>query len=196
MWVAAKDRRSRGRGGPFCEDGGVGAADEQVALYDPAGQVVGAVPRWRMRRDGLWHAASSVLVRSSDGESVYVHRRTGTKDVYPGMHDCWAGGVVAAGEDPGTAARRELAEELGVRAPVEFLFRTTYDRDSVRYHAFLHESRWDGPIRHQPEEVAEGRWMPLAELRERLHDPEWPFVPDGRQFLLEWLSWRDSAGNG
>jgi hypothetical protein len=30
--------------------------------------------------------------------------------------------------------------------------------------------------------------MTLAELRARLDDPEWPFVPDGRQFAEEWFA--------
>ncbi|WP_307849980.1 MULTISPECIES: NUDIX domain-containing protein [unclassified Saccharopolyspora] len=169
----------------------MGAQDEQVAIYERSGRVAGAAPRWLMRRDGLWHAASSVLVLSPDRESVYVHRRTDDKDVHPGMHDCCAGGVVAAGEEPDSTAQRELAEELGIRdAPVRFLFRSVFDQGTVRYHAFLYEARWSGPIVHQPEEVADGWWMRIAELRARLADPAWPFVPDGRQFVEEWLSWR------
>lgn len=161
-------------------------------MYDASGRVVGAATRERMRREGLWHAAASVLVRSPDGRSVYVHRRTEDKDVYPGVHDCWAGGVVAAGEDPDDTAVRELAEELGVRgAPIRFLFRSVHEHGSIRFHGFLYEVRWDGPIVHQPEEVAEGWWMPLSELRSRLSDPTWPFVPDGRQFVQEWFTRHD-----
>ncbi|MDI2027277.1 NUDIX domain-containing protein [Saccharopolyspora sp. TS4A08] len=163
------------------------SGEEQVALYDAVGRVVGAVTRREMREGGLWHAATAVLLRSGDGERVYVHRRTDTKDVYPGLHDCTAGGVVAAGEDPFDGARRELAEELGVDAEPEFLFREVFEQGTVRYHGFVFQARWDGPVVHQPEEVAEGWWMPLAELRERLDDPNWPVVPDGRAFALRWL---------
>ncbi|RRO18407.1 NUDIX domain-containing protein [Saccharopolyspora rhizosphaerae] len=140
-----------------------------------------------MRERGLWHAAAVVFLLSGDGERVYVHRRTDTKDVYPGLHDCAAGGVVAAGEAPRDAARRELAEELGVRTAPEFLFRQVFEEDTVRYHGFVFQARWDGPVVHQPEEVAEGWWMPLPELRRRLDDPLWPFVPDGRAFARRWL---------
>ncbi|WP_246110058.1 NUDIX hydrolase [Saccharopolyspora dendranthemae] len=165
--------------------------EEQVALYDAAGRVVGRTSRREMREKGLWHAATAVLLISGDGERIYVHRRTDTKDVYPGMHDCAAGGVVGAGEDPFDAARRELAEELGVRTEPEFLFREDFVQGTVRYHGFLFQARWDGPVVHQPEEVAEGWWMPITELRRRLDDPDWPFVPDGRQFALRWLGSRE-----
>src|SRR3954464_15030145 len=89
------------------------ADDEEVALYDAAGDVVGSAPRSVMRARNLRHAASSIVVRDPSGR-VYVHRRTMTKDVYPGLLDLAAGGVVLAGEDPALGAVREVEEELGV----------------------------------------------------------------------------------
>lgn len=163
-------------------------SDELVARYDEAGTPIGAVTRARMRTEGLWHAATAVLVRSVDGGSVYVHRRTDTKDVFPGRYDCWAGGVVAAGETPEAGARRELAEELGVSdVTLQPLFGFRYVAPPIRYHCFTFEVRWDGPITHQPSEVAWGGWMTLDELRTRLADPSWPFVPDGRVGIEEWF---------
>lgn len=158
-----------------------------MAIYDAAGRPVGTASRTRMRAEGLWHAATAVLVRSTDAASVFVHRRTDTKDVYPGLHDCWAGGVVAAHESPDEGARRELREELGVEASPTFVFRTVHRNAEVRFHAFVYEVFCDGPFTVQDEEVAEGWWMPLSRLCARLRDPSWPFVPDGRQFFDEWL---------
>lgn len=162
--------------------------DELVARYDERGAVVGSTSRRVMRAKGLWHAATAILVRSVDGERVYVHLRSADKDVYPAMHDCWAGGVVAAGETPEQGATRELAEELGISGvPLRPLFTYRYVDPPIRYHAFAYEVRWDGPIRHQPEEVVAGWWLPLAELRAKLADPDWPFVPDGRMGIEMWF---------
>ncbi|UJW30718.1 NUDIX domain-containing protein [Saccharothrix sp. AJ9571] len=162
--------------------------DELVAVYDESGAAVGAAPRSRVRAEGLWHAAGVVLLRSPDGANVYVHLRTDTKDVFPGMYDCWAGGLVAAGETPADCARRELAEELGVRgAPLRPLFVHVYDQPPMHCHNFAFEARWDGPIVHQPEEIVSGEWLELEELRSWAEDPESPLIPDGRLGVLEWF---------
>lgn len=159
-----------------------------MARYDADGRVVGNATRADVRARGLWHAAAVVLVRSGDGRSVYVHLRTPDKDVFPGAYDCWAGGVVAAGEDPAECAERELAEELGIRGvALEPLFTHVFDEPPVRCHNFAYEVRWDGEITHQPEEIVSGGWMSLAELRKWAEDPAGPLVPDGRLGVLEWF---------
>ncbi len=166
----------------------MGGSDELIDEYDETGRVVGTVSRARMRAGGLWHAATLVLVRSGDGERVYVHRRHPGKDVYPGLYDCWAGGVVGAGETPPVCAERELAEELGITGvPPRSLFTFRFEQPPVRYHAFAYEVSWDGPVTHQPSEIVAGAWLPLTELRIQLADPDGPFVPDGRAGMNLWF---------
>jgi hypothetical protein len=54
---------------------------------------------------------------------------------------------------------------------------------------------WDGPLRHQPEEVVWGGWVTLRELRDVLDDPGRPFAPDGRMGIERWLE-RMKIGDG
>ncbi|MGV9800060.1 NUDIX hydrolase [Mycobacterium sp. NPDC003449] len=162
--------------------------DELVAVYDADGNCTGVAPRSRVYAEGLWHASAGVLVRSTGGERIYVHRRTTTKAVFAGMHDCLAGGVVDPGESPVQAATRELAEELGItEVPLAQLARAAWDGrwagKPMRCHLFAFEVRCDGPISHQPEEIADGWWWTDAELSRHLADPDWPFVPDTRVLI-------------
>jgi len=162
-----------------------GSADEVVALYDEAGHPCGAAPRSRVRAENLRHAATAVVVRNGAGE-VYVHRRTDTKDLYPGRYDFCAGGVLRAGEDPLESARRELTEELGVTGvelvPLGF---ADYADDRTRMREFLYECTYDGPVTWQPEEVAWGAWVAPARFLRMLD--ELPFMPDSVANFRTWL---------
>ena len=167
-------------------------ADEEVTVFDGAGRVVGSAPRTQVYAEGLWHGSAGVLVRSTDGLRVYVHRRTPTKSVFASMHDCLAGGVIDPGETPLQTATRELGEELGItgQTPVP-LASTAWDGEwagrPMRCHLFAFGITYDGPIRHQPEEIAAGWWWTDDELARKLADPSWPFVPDTRVLIPQLL---------
>ncbi len=165
--------------------------DELLAVYDAEGLVIGEADRGTVYREGLWHASAGVLVRSIDGTKVYVHRRTDSKLVFAGMHDCLAGGVVDAGENPSDTAIRELREELGIAVPAGTVLplRATASWDgewagrALRCHLFAYEYRYAGPIVHQPSEITDGWWWTDTEVLAHLRDPAWPFVPDTRIVL-------------
>ncbi|GAA1967653.1 NUDIX hydrolase YfcD [Terrabacter lapilli] len=154
------------------------ADDEVVALYGESGQVVGSAPRSVVRARNLRHAASSVMVRDPTGR-IYLHRRTTTKDVYPGLLDFAAGGVVLAGEDPAVGAVREVEEELGVAGvPLEPFGTAHYADEHTDYLAVRFVTTWGGPIRWQPEEVSWGVWVTVEELVRRLDEEPESLVPD------------------
>ena len=160
--------------------------DEIVALYDASGRPDGSAPRSQMRAENLRHGATAVLVRDRMGR-IHVHRRTETKDVYPGRYDFAAGGVLLAGEDPHATARREAEEELGVTSDLVPLGEADYTDDQTSYHAFLFETQWDGPIRPQAEEVAWQEWTTLERLAQMLADESAPVVPDTTALLGGWV---------
>lgn len=156
---------------------------EIVALVDERGVVVGRAPRSVVRRDNLLHAATAVLVRDPAG-AIYVHRRSPEKDWCPSHHDAAAGGVLLDGEAPADAARRELAEELGISGlELRPLPRSHYEDATVRCVEHCFEVTFDGTPVHADGEVVWGAWWTLEQLGERLADAAWPFVPDTRSLL-------------
>jgi 8-oxo-dGTP pyrophosphatase MutT (NUDIX family) len=163
-------------------------AEELVALVDDTGAVTGSAPRSVMRRENLPHLVVAVLVRDPAGR-VYVHRRTQTKDVFPGMHDAFVAGCMAFGEEPASAALRELGEELGIHGvTLTPLFTDWYADEDTRHLCHAFTTTYDGPLTHQASEIDWGGWLTVADLRDRLADPAWPFVPDGRALLERWLA--------
>ena len=158
--------------------------DELLDVVDDHDRVVGRATRREVRLGRLLHRFSSILCWDPDGR-LYVHRRTDDKDVYPGMYDMAAGGVLAAGESYLEAARRELAEELGVVGPEpRFLFKHRYRGSENPSWSALFEVTWDGPVTPQASEIAWGAFLTLEELAAGIE--AWPFVPDGLEIFRRW----------
>ncbi len=176
-------------------DEGMPFVDEIVALFDEDGRPAGAAPRSRVRAENLRHGATGILVFDSAGR-IYVHRRTVTKDVHPGLRDFCAGGVLLAGESPDDGAAREAFEELGVHGVV--LRRVgvrSYADALTRFVCFQYVCVYDGVVVHQAEEVAEGRWMTPEELLAEVAEDPGDFVPDSVDLALHLVSGgQDSAG--
>ncbi|GAA4399925.1 NUDIX hydrolase [Tsukamurella soli] len=170
------------------------ADDEVVALFDDDGAVCGAAPRWRVRAENLRHGATGVLVYDRAGR-IYVHRRTATKDVYPGLRDFCCGGVLLAGEGPDDGAAREAFEELGVHGvPLRRLGVRRYEDARTRFVCFQYACVYDGVVTWQPEEVADGRWMTVPELLAVVHSEPADFVPDSVELALDLLTDPGSFG--
>src|SRR5262245_34232623 len=157
-------------------------ADELVDITDDSGAVIGTATRREVRARNLPHRCTYILVFNSR-DDLFVHQRTATKDVHPSFWDVAVGGVLSAGESFDESARRELLEELGVDATPQPLFPFQYADSRTVVHAMAYRLKNDGPFRFQPEEVARGDFVPVADL-ERLF-AERQFCPDGLEVWRE-----------
>ena len=157
-------------------------ADEPVDIVDEDDRVVATATRREVRQRALLHRCTYVLLRNAAGE-VLVHRRTDTKDIFPGAYDVFSGGVCAAEESYDDCARREVAEEFGaVGAELLFLFKHRYRGPGGQAWGAVYEGRWDGAVRPQASEVAWHAWVAPPQLDDMLR--ELPFCPDSRAIFV------------
>jgi isopentenyldiphosphate isomerase len=151
--------------------------DEFVDVVDACDRVIAQVPRWRVRRDTLRHRAVYILVFDTAGR-VLIHRRTPTKDVFPGYWDVCVGGVPRAGESYDEAARRELGEEIGVtEAALHAVSAMQYEDEhtSIRGMVYRCTVRALGTL--QASEVATVEWVSIDSVPRAF--AERSFCPDG-----------------
>ena len=160
--------------------------DELVDVVDEHGRVLSRARRAEVRRLNLRHRSAYVLVFNSE-RKLFIHRRTLTKDIYPGYWDVAIGGVLLSGEDYGAAAVRELSEELGlVVAALEPLFPFRFEDDQNRVLGHVYRCHSDGPFVLQTSEILEGHWMEMEDVAVRLAEES--FCPDGAEVFRLFLS--------
>jgi isopentenyldiphosphate isomerase len=156
--------------------------EELVDIVDDDDNVIATVTRSEMRARRLQHRSVGIAVISTDGR-LLIHRRSDAKDIWPGLWDIAAGGVVASGETYEDAAQRELAEELGlVDVEIECLGRSHYVDDELATLCRGYRVVHDGPFTFADGEVAEARWVTFDELDSMRGSHR--FLPDSLALLL------------
>lgn len=95
--------------------------DEVFDVVNEQDEVIGTALRREVHQDAsLIHRAIAVLVFQNS--QLYLQKRSVTKDTYPGYWTCSCSGHVDTGETYESAAKRELAEELGLQIDGPLLF--------------------------------------------------------------------------
>jgi isopentenyldiphosphate isomerase len=157
--------------------------DELVDLLDEAGKIVGTIARRDLRGRRIPHRCAYLLLFNRNGE-LFIHQRTATKATHPGYWDVCVGGLPSAGESFDDAMRREAEEEIGVAVEPDLLFPFHYaDARSIVF-GMVYRAVHDGPFQFQPEEVARGEFVSLAEAIARTERDA--FCPDGVAVLEQY----------
>lgn len=176
-------------------------ADELIDICDDANNLTGVRKmKSEAHRDGTWHRAAHIWIYNSQGE-VLLQRRAEGKQLYPGAWDVSVGGHVDAGEEPATAAMRELAEELGLRAVPDELEFFKVVKNSPPFPGFKNNEfyyvyflKFDGSVddlKLQVEEVQAVAFIAINEIKKQLSLDASRFVPHGAY----WLEALDGLGN-
>lgn len=157
------------------------SSNEIVQIVDRENRETGVTTRAEMRKNNLIHRATYILVFNQRGQ-LFIQKRTMTKDVFPGLWDIAAGGVVQAGESYDLSAKRELKEELGVEVEnLQHRFDYYYDTEKNKVWGRVYTCTNEGPFILQAEEIDEGMFLSVEEIF-TLHQTS-PATPDGMEIL-------------
>ena len=138
-------------------------ADELFDVVDEQDRVLRQATRAEVHEQGLIHRAVHILVFNKNRDCL-LQKRSMLKDRHPGVWDSSAAGHLDAGEDYETAARRELAEELGITdAPLIHLGTLPPSSDTGMEHVSLYAARYDGRVHFPAAEISAVQPFP-AEL--------------------------------
>jgi len=157
---------------------------ELFDVCDADDNVIDQQPRHVVHARGLMHRAVSILVFNSRGE-LLLHRRSASKDEYPSRYTASASGHVTAGDTYDATAERELEEELGLRAPIQFLAKFPASPDSANEHTHLYVAHTDDPPVPDPDEIDYVTFRSLAEIAVMIERDPQEFTPPF-QLLFAW----------
>lgn len=171
---------------------------EELILVDEGGNPVGFASKAECHRgEGLLHLAFSVFLFDARGR-LLLQRRSPGKPLWGGF---WSNSCCShprRGESVEVAAHRRLREELGLDTPLvelfSFRYHAVFGTGSERELCHVLAGRTDGPVRPNPNEVADWRWVSPAGLDREIEDDPGRFTP---WFLMEWprvRGWLESQG--
>src|SRR5580765_3560579 len=126
--------------------------EEIFDVVDKHDRVVGQAPRSVVHAKKLLHRAVHIFVFNSQGE-LLVQKRSALKDEYPLCYTSSASGHLSAGETYEAAAPRELAEELGLAGPLEWLAKFPAGPQTSQEHTVLYRATTDAPPQIDPREI-------------------------------------------
>lgn len=147
-------------------------ADPLIQIVDEQDRPVGAATRREAWQKGLRHRIVFVVVQDTSGRML-LQKRSKNMKLWPGRWTVAASGHVDAGEDYDTAAKRELAEEIGIKGvKLETLGTFPYegkyeDKRLVRFDKVYKVTLpGDTAFNLQATEVTETRWFGLEGVRD------------------------------
>jgi len=160
---------------------------EYFDIIDSSGKIIGKSSREECHSDkSLAHRVVHVLVFNSKGE-LFLQKRSMNKDIQPGKWDTSVGGHLHFGETFEQAVCREMKEELGIIAPVKYLYDywmySQVETEYVRTYMCI----YDKTFNFDPDEIDEGRFWNREEIEKNIGKSI--FTPNFEQEYEKYLQW-------
>lgn len=166
---------------------------EVVDIVDERGNVVGRATREEVYAKGLLHPAVNIIIVDPQGK-IYIQQRSAKKSAFPLYWDISCAEHLKSGETFEAAAVRGLLEELSIGVNVEKLRgkhiqRSEYHKGDKRILEYelveLWGAVWKDKIKIDPEEVARGKYVSLADLKKFDESKFTPWGLDEVRFVLK-----------
>lgn len=168
-------------------------AADMLILVDPQDHVLGYEEKMACHvGDGILHRAFSIFIFNSRRE-LLLQRRSEEKPLWPGF---WSNSVCShprKGETVAEAADRRIVEEIGISAPLSYLFKFQYqarfrDLGSENELCSVFYGFSDDAVRVDPAEISEYRYVSIDDLNRDLEVNQGIYTP---WFKIEWQRIRD-----
>jgi isopentenyl-diphosphate delta-isomerase len=137
---------------------------------------------------GILHRAFSIFVFNGDNE-LLLQKRSAEKLLWPNYWSNTCCSHPRRGESMEQATSRRLQQELGFACPLEFLYKFKYQADygaigAEHEYCWVYYGRHDGPLDVNVSEIADWRFIGVADLERELADAPETFTP---WFKMEWV---------
>lgn len=172
----------------------VSSESEELVLVDAQDRIIGTLNKGDAHDgDGVLHRAFSIFLFDGQGR-LLIQQRVADKRLWPLY---WANSCCShprAGEEPEEAAQRRLEDELGMRTPLEYLYKFQYqarfeDKGSENELCRVFIGRVDeADLKPNPLEIAALRFVSPEELDALMEDEQAALTP---WFRMEWRRLRD-----
>ncbi len=177
--------------------------NEQLAVFNAAGERVGTIERGAVRPLGIATSAVHLIGMSPDGR-MWVQQRAFNKANNPGMWDTLMGGMISAADSLEQALERETWEEAGLRIgdlqdvrdlrhgghvdfaqPAEEENNAGYMRERIDWFAATVPAGVEPA--NQDGEVERFELMSIDEVQQRMARAE--FTPEAALLLADYFGW-------
>ncbi len=130
-------------------------------------------------------SSAITLIFNEQGE-LALQLRAAHDDSYPSHWDFSAGGGIDEGEDPHTAAVRELHEELGITCELEYIGKEVYMDETCVDQLHMFRTIYSGPFKPNMNEVADIVFFSPQKIQQMIDSNE-KFHPELRSLWQQGL---------
>lgn len=160
---------------------------EYFDVVDENNVVIGRETRQIVHKEKMRHRSVHIFIFNSKNQ-LYLQKRSMSKDMSPGYWESSVSGHLDAGEGYEQAAKRELKEEVGIEAEIEYVNNFPARKDSGWEFIKLFICRYDKPITDiNKEEIDEGGFFDIEQIRDEIISRKREFTPPFRLLFMWFL---------